>query len=112
MKTNHKQFLTYPQQIERLKGRGLIVKDDKALESALKRTGYDALIKECERPFINPMTRLFEGNTATEDIISFYDLHKGARLLIYGRMCDVELSVHEAISYSFCSVFGTPRMST
>jgi len=102
-----KPFLTYEQQLNKLKNdKKLIVNDDAFAMEALKNIGYFALIGGYKTPFINPMTRIYEYGTTFEDIHALYQFDSSLREVIFKYLCIVESRIRQLISYSFCSVHG------
>lgn len=106
MKKKFSQFSTYDEQIGKLRAKGLIILDEEGAKKTLKGIGYYDLIHGYRGPFIDPDTRLYIGNTTFEDILALYLFNKRIRLVSYGYMGDFEMAMHEAISYSFCQVYG------
>lgn len=102
-----KPFLTYKQQIQKLKSqKQLIVADENFAESKLKEIGYFSLIGGYKTLFIDPMTRLYHGETSFEDICALYDFDKNLREITFRYLIEIEQKIRQLISYSFCSCFG------
>lgn len=101
-----KPFLTYPQQISKLKNKGLIINDVATATDALKHIGYFALIGGYKNPFINPMTRNYHPATAFEDIVALYSFDKELRALTFRYLSEVEQHLRQLLSYAFCARFG------
>lgn len=102
-----KPFLTYQQQIQKLKSqKHLIIADEEFAEQKLKEIGYFSLIGGYKTLFIDPMTRLYHGDTAFEDICALYDFDRDLRELTFRYLIEIEQKIRQLISYSFCSYFG------
>ena len=97
-----KPFLTYDQQLDKLiNGKKLCITDcEKSEKEILRDIGYFSLIGGYKTPFINPMTRVYEDNTALEDIYASTSL-----TWHYGNLClnisQSERKLRQLISYSF-----------
>lgn len=101
-----RQFLTYEEQISRLKGKHLIIIDEEGAKKALSEIGYYELIGGYKAPFIHPLTRRYLGGTTFEDVLALYVLDKRLRIFVYGYLCDFEQLMHQRISYGFCLYYG------
>lgn len=102
-----KPFLTYEQQIRKLKEEKLLLipEPDRARE-ILKNIGYFSLIGGYKTPFLNPMTRVYKNNTSFEDIYSLYLFDLSLRELTFKYLCQIECKIRQLISYHFCSLHG------
>ncbi|MBQ9253057.1 MAG: Abi family protein [Clostridia bacterium] len=102
-----KPYLSPRQQVQHLITRkGLIVRDTAFAERKLTDIEYTSLIGGYKTPFINPMTRMYEGSTTFEDILELYLFDKDLRLLTFGALNTVEEKIRQLISDAFCSHFG------
>ena len=78
-----KPFLTYEQQLNKLKNeKKLVISDDVVALNTLKDIGYFSLIGGYKTPFINPMTRVYEAGTTFEDIYALYRFDTALRELV------------------------------
>lgn len=102
-----KPFLTYKSQIKKLtEEKQLVVSDPQKALQILKDIGYFSLIGGYKTPFINPMTRIYQDETAFEDIYALFRFDQALRELIFKYLCQVEQKMRQLISYSFCNVHG------
>lgn len=102
-----KPFLTYEQQLKKLNTeKNLIINDSDFALKILKHAGYFSIIGGYKTPFINPMTRIYTGNTTFEDILFLYNFDRTLRDIFFRYICDVELHMRELISYFFCKRHG------
>ncbi|MGN0483811.1 MAG: Abi family protein [Lachnospiraceae bacterium] len=102
-----KPFITYTDQIEKLKNeKNLIIEDiDFAVES-LKNISYYALIGGYKHPFIDIHTRKYRNDVCFEEIVSLYEFDEELRGIFFKYLCRVERRMRSAISYHFCAAHG------
>jgi abortive infection bacteriophage resistance protein len=102
-----KPFLTYEQQIEKLKTeKHLIIENEIFAGEKLRELGYFTLIGGYKAPFRNPMTRVYLNCTTFEDIYSLYQFDNELRELIFKYLCQIEKKMRSLISYAFCEQYG------
>jgi abortive infection bacteriophage resistance protein len=102
-----KPFLTYEQQIEKLKTeKHLIIKDESFAVEKLQELGYFTLIGGYKAPFRNPMTRVYLDDTTFEDVYALYQFDNELRELIFKYLCQIEKKMRSLISYAFCELHG------
>ena len=102
-----KPFLTYDQQLEKLRNeKKLLIDDAEAAEEALKNIGYFSLIGGYKTPFINSMTRIYQNGATFNDILALYHFDLSLRELVFKYLCEIECRMRQLISYHFCSLHG------
>lgn len=102
-----KPFLTYTQQLDNLTiQKGLIINDVTSAETALRSIGYFSLIGGYKTPFINQMTRKYKSGTSFDDILALYEFDRELRHLVFKYICEIESSLRQLCSYSFCQIHG------
>jgi abortive infection bacteriophage resistance protein len=102
-----KPFLTYEQQIEKLKNeKHLIIKDEVFAAEKLKELGYFTLIGGYKEPFRNKMTRVYVNDTTFEDVYTLYQFDNELRELIFKYLCQIEKKMRSLLSYAFCEQHG------
>lgn len=102
-----KPFLTYQQQIEKLKvEKRLIIDDEEFAKQKLKDVGYFTLIGGYKTPFRNPMTRIYINNTTFEDIYALFQYDNQLKELIFKYLCQIEKKMQNLVSYAFCEQNG------
>ena len=102
-----KPYLTYAQQIKKLRDdKGLVINDEAYAEQMLTDIGYFSLIGGYKNLFINPMTRKYEGGTTFEDIVALYQFDEELRQLTFKYLGKVEQKIRQLISYCFCAYYG------
>ena len=106
-----KPFLTYPQQIQKLKDKNLTITDDAAAAITLHHYGYFALISGYKDLFKNPTTKDYRDGTTLDDIVALYRFDEQLRELTLRYLLQVERHIRSAYSYAFCSQFGESQNS-
>ena len=75
-------FLTYQQQIDKLKKeKGLLIRDEQYAKAMLQQIGYFSLISGYKDIFKNPTTKRYRDNIQFEDIVLLYDFDSKLREL-------------------------------
>lgn len=107
----NKPYLTYKQQIDKLKNdKGLVISDETYAREMLMDIGYFSLIGGYKNLFINPMTRKYINGATFEDITSLYEFDEALRQLTFGYLIKVEQKIRQLISDSFCSKYGEDQI--
>ncbi|MBQ8319249.1 MAG: Abi family protein [Clostridia bacterium] len=100
-----KIYLTYDQQIEKLKSDGLIVCDEKRAKRRLKWEGYFNFAVGYNRLFKDE-NRRYEAGTTFEDVEALFDFDKKLRGLVYEYAQNIELNLKALISDEFSKNYG------
>lgn len=100
-----KPFLTYEQQVRKLRSKKLKIKDEKYAVCLLKRHSYFDLISGYKDPFKNKDGK-YKANVAIEDIYALYCFDDKLRALILRYILKIEKHIKSLISYSFCEEYG------
>ena len=103
--TNDKPFLTYEQQIQKLKDKGLTINNDDDAIELLKKHSYFALISGYKIPF-KTKKGTYKPHTSLADIYSLYLFDDTLRTIILRNILKVEKHIKSLISYSFCETYG------
>ena len=102
-----KPFLTYVQQIDKLKNeKNLIIEDENYATEMLKQIGYFKLIGGYKHLFKNKTTKKFKDNTRFEDIVQLYMFDEMLRELNLKYILKAEQQLKSLISYYFCDRYG------
>lgn len=101
-----KPFMTYEQQIQKLKEKNLWIPDEDAAKEILKKEGYFALITGYKDLFKNPTTRNYRDGTSIEDIYALYQFDEQLRELTLHHLLHIEQHLRFILSYAFCVAFG------
>lgn len=110
MKEYNKQPLTYQQQINLLKSRGLIINDSKRAEKHLASISYYRLsaymLPYRKRDNDGRSTDIFKENTTWEMVYKLYVLDRKLRLLIFDAIERLEIAVRTQIAYVLSHKYG------
>ncbi len=101
---------TIEQQIEKLKGQGLIINDESKTAEQLSIYGYSNLIKPYREPysFINSDSKLeYRTGVTFEQVCSLYLFDKNLRTAIIAIMLDLEEHVKASSASVLAEAFGT-----
>lgn len=102
-----KPFLTYQQQIEKLRTeKGLIISNEAYAEAMLRQNSYFALITGYKHLFKNKTTKKYKDGTRFEDIVTLYEFDRGLRELFLKYLCRVERHIRSLLSYYFSEKHG------
>ena len=101
-----KPFMTYDQQIQKLKGKNLIIQDEESAKSVLRRYGYFALITGYKDLLKNRTTKNYLDGTTFEDIVAIYQFDEQLREITFRYLLHIERHIRSALSYSFCAIYG------
>lgn len=102
-----KVFMTYEQQIEKLKReKGLIIGNEAFAIMILKKTSYYSLISGYKDMFKNPTTKKYRDGICFEDILSLYDFDRRLRELFLSYILKIENHIKSLMSYAFCNKHG------
>lgn len=100
-----KVFLTYEEQIKKLKEKNLTIDDEEYAISKLKKLSYFNLINGYKKPFKEDDGN-YKSGTKFEDIISLYEFDDKLRKIFLKNILIVEIHIKSLISYHFCNEFG------
>ncbi len=99
-----KPALTYPQQLDLLISRGLIIADRATAETILSRISYYRFSAYC-LPFKNSLDQFNEGTT-WDTIINLYEFDRQLRLLVMDALERVEVAIRTAVTYTLAHAYG------
>jgi abortive infection bacteriophage resistance protein len=99
-----KPSLTYSQQVDLLKSRGLIVKDHSAAERCLKQVSYYRFSAYC-LPF-EVSRHKFKSNVTFEQIAKLYEFDRRLRFLIDEALEIIEITVRAITSHEMAQKYG------
>jgi abortive infection bacteriophage resistance protein len=98
MSTYAKRHLTFAQQVDLLRQRGLHVDDARSAAAALERFGYYRLAGYWV-PFRDATTGLFREGAAFVDVLRLYEYDKALRLLILSGLERIEIALRVQIAH-------------
>ncbi len=101
-----KPFMTYDQQIQKLRSKGMIVNNIDYAERMLQKYGYFALVTGYKDLFKNKTTNNYIDGTKFEDIVAIYRFDQQLRELTFKYLLLIEQNMRSLLSYAFCSNFG------
>ena len=105
-----KVYLTYEQQIEKLKRDGLIVPDEQEAKRRLKWEGYDNFAVGYNRLFKDDKQRYIRG-TRFDHIEALYDFDKHLRGIVYEYTQAVECNIKALVADTFSKRYGVNERS-
>ena len=77
-----KPFLTYPQQIAKLRDeKGLMIQDEPYAEAMLRQSSYFALVTGYKHLFKDQATGKYKAGTRFEDLVALYEFDRSLREL-------------------------------
>lgn len=101
-----KPFMTYEQQIHKLKNeKKLEIADEAYALKLLKEHSYFALISGYKNPF-KAANGNYKLHTSIQDIYNLYTFDDKLRALFLRYILKIEKHVKSLISYSFCDIYG------
>ena len=106
-----KPFMTYDQQLQKLRDKHMTISDDAYAKDMLHRYGYFALITGYKDIFKNPTTKNYRDGTTFQDIVAIYQFDEQLRELTFRYLLLVEQNIRSLLSYSFCDTFGDNQTS-
>ena len=104
-----KPFLTYDQQVAKLRSKGLSVPNEDAAKATLADIGYFSLVNGYKRPLRDPSTRRYKPGASFEDVVALYEFDRSLRELFLHNLTWVERKLKSAASYAFCDRHGAAQ---
>ncbi|HPJ02116.1 MAG TPA: Abi family protein [Candidatus Limiplasma sp.] len=99
-------FMDYPQQIQNLQSKGLVIPDTTAAIDVLRRVGYFQLIGGYKHCFKDPVTNRYRANASFNDILALYQFDRSLRQILLESLLIVEKVIKTQIAHSFCKQYG------
>jgi abortive infection bacteriophage resistance protein len=100
-----KPFLTYTQQLDKLKEKGLIIENREYAEEKLRQISYFGLINGYKQPFKDANGGYIKG-PRFDDIVELYNFDEGLRSLFLRWVLRVERHIRSLVSYAFTERYG------
>lgn len=101
-----KPFMTYEQQIQKLRDKNLLVPNESEAIETLRLNGYFALITGYKNLFKNPTTKDYRDGATFNDIVALYEFDAHLREMTLSHLLHVERHIRSALSYAFCQKYG------
>lgn len=92
-----KKPLTIPEQIELLKGRGLLIQDEEKAQDALLKISYFRLAAYLRPMEQDKQQHIFKTNSYFENAVSLYDFDKDLRTLLFSVIQSIEIAFRSAL---------------
>ncbi len=102
----NKQAISIEEQIETLKGRGLLIDDENAAKEVLDVISYFRLAGYWRHMELGYGSRQFKPNKHFSDVLDCYYFDKELRLLIFSAIQSIEIAVRSKIIKHFTPQFG------
>jgi len=102
----NKPFLTYEQQIEKLRDKGLLIQDETHAIDILTQIGYFSIINGYKTPFKDPANGQYKKGSTFEDIENLYNFDEALRDLFFKYLLKVEQKLKSHISHCFSEEYG------
>ena len=99
-----KPFLTYAQQIQKLKDKNLVIPDEPNAAAILHRYGYFALITGYKDLLKNRTTKRYLDGTTFDDIVAIYRFDEQLRELTFRYLLHIERHIRSSLSWYKISI--------
>lgn len=104
-----KPFLSFQDQISKLRSKNLTISDPVYAEHMLREIGYFGLIGGYKAPFKNPTTKKYEDGTTFESIVELYKFDENLRELFLKYILQLERHIRSLLSYYFTEKHGVDQ---
>ena len=101
-----KEFLTYQQQMEKLRSSGLRIEDEEVCQRVLADIGYFPVVNGYQSFFRDPSTRVYREGATFGDILALYEFDVELREIMLDALLKVEAKIRSALAYEFCAAYG------
>lgn len=103
-----KPFINASQQINTLRNRNLLVKNQLRAEKALMRYGYYEIVNGYKHFLLDPSktNEEYKEGSTFEKLLDLYELDKEIRSAVLVSTLEIELSLRTAIAYTLAETFG------
>jgi len=98
--------LTYKQQIDKLRDKGLLINDEMHAIDILTQIGYFSIINGYKTPFKDSANGQYKKGSTFEDIENLYNFDEALRDLFFKYLLKVEQKLKSHISYFFSEEYG------
>lgn len=110
-RSNDKPFLSYQEQINKLKNEKLLqIPDEPRAIALLKKHSYFALVSGYKKPF-KRKDGTYQLHTTLDDIYALYSFDNALRNVIFSKILIVEKHIKSVLSYSFCEKYGSSQQA-
>lgn len=102
-----KPFLTYEQQLEKLRDeKHLVIHDEEEAVCKLRRISYYSLVSGYKHLFRVPAQKIYKDGTAFEEIVALYEFDESLRELFLHHLLHIERHIRSLLSYYFTEKYG------
>lgn len=106
MKNQQKKFLTYQEQVNLLKSKGLSIPNDDVAISVLKEYSYYSLISGYKDIFKLEKNGNYHKDVSINEIVALYTFDDCLRIIFLHEIIRIETHLKSLYSYSFCELYG------
>lgn len=100
-----KEFLTYQQQMEKLRSSGLAIEGEEACCRVLADIGYFSVVNGYHR-FPRPEHPGIPRRRHFGDILALYEFDVELREIMLDALFKAEVKIGSALAYEFCAAYG------
>lgn len=102
-----KPFLTYEQQLIKLRDeKHLVINDESAACCKLRQISYYSLVSGYKHLFRVPAQKIYKDGTTFEEIVSLYEFDESLRELFLRYLLHIERHIRSLLSYYFTEKYG------
>lgn len=102
-----KPFLTYEQQLVKLRDeKHIVIADEAGTLCKLQQVGYYSLVSGYKHLFRLPAQKIYKDGTAFEELVSLYEFDEALRELFLHYLLHIERHVRSLLSYYFTEKYG------
>lgn len=102
-----KPFLTYEQQLIKLRDeKHIVIADEAETLCKLQQVGYYSLVSAYKHLFRLPAQKIYKDGTAFEELVSLYEFDEALRELFLHYLLHIERHVRSLLSYYFTEKYG------
>ena len=102
-----KPFLTYEQQLIKLRDeKHIVIADEAGTLCKLQQVGYYSLVSGYKHLFRLPAQKIYKDGTAFEELVSLYEFDEALRELFLHYLLHIERLVRSLLSYYFTEKYG------
>ena len=102
-----KPFLTYKQQLVKLRDeKHIVIADEAGTLCKLQQVGYYSLVSGYKHLFRLPAQKIYKDGTAFEELVSLYEFDEALRELFLHYLLHIERHVRSLLSYYFTEKYG------
>ena len=102
-----KPFMTYEQQLTKLKDeKHILIPDEVKAKAKLQEIGYYSLVTGYKHIFRIPGQKIYKSGTSLDEIVSLYEFDENIRALFLRYLLHIEQHLRSLLSYYFTEKYG------